>query len=360
MPGQLRDRPVLAHVLLPLVAGLCALAIFILDTITELEIAAAVLYVAVVLMAVSFCQARGVLFITVGCMALTVLSHFLSPGLKLGVTAVANALLSLTAIGVTAFLALKNQSAVIALQRARAELAHVTRMTTLGELTASIAHEVNQPLTGVVSNANACLRWLAAQPPNLEEARLAVERVADDGIRASEFIRRVRALARRAPLQKSWLDINEPITDVAALIRNELQQNRVAIDLHLASDLPPVLGDRVQLQQVILNLIMNAVEAMSGADATTRELSIRSEKADLEGVVVTVRDSGSGLDPKTLDQLFDAFYTTKQGGMGMGLAISRTIVEAHGGRLWATPNVPHGAIFQFRLPVRKEAKPHEG
>ena len=178
MPGQLRDRPVLTHVLLPLVAGACAVAIFILDTVTELEIAAAVLYVAVVLMAVSFCQARGVLFITVGCMALTVLSHFLSPGLKSGVTAVANALLSLTAIGVTAFLASKNQSAVIALQRARAELAHVTRMTTLGELTASIAHEVNQPLTGVVSNANACLRWLSAQPPNLEEARLAVERVA--------------------------------------------------------------------------------------------------------------------------------------------------------------------------------------
>ena len=337
MLRQVRDRPVLTRILLPLVAGVCAVAIFILDTVTELEIAAAVLYVAVVLMAVSFCQARGVLFITAGCMALTVLSHFLSPGSKLGVTAVANALLSLTAIGVTAFLALKNQSAVMALQRARAELAHVTRMTTLGELTASIAHEVNQPLTGVVSNADACLRWLSAQPPNLEEARLAVERVADDGIRASEVIRRVRALARRAPLQKSWLDINEPITDVAALIRNELRQNRVTMDLHLASGLPPVLGDRVQLQQVILNLIMNAVEAMSGADATTRELSIRSEKDDLEGVVVTVRDSGSALDPKTLDQLFDAFYTTKQGGIGMGLAISRTIVEAHGGRTVGQP-----------------------
>ena len=360
MPGHTRDRPVLSNVVLPLLAGACAVAIFILDTVTELEIAAAVLYVAVVLMAVRFCQARGVLFITAGCMALTVLSYFLSPSLGLRVTAVANGLLSLAAIGVTAFLALKNQSAVIALQRARAELAHVTRMTTLGELTASIAHEVNQPLTGVVSNADACLRWLAAQPPNLEEARLAVERVADDGMRASEVIRRVRALARRAPLQKSWLDINEPITDVAALMRHELQQNRVAMDLHLASDLPSVFGDRVQLQQVMLNLIMNAVEAMSGADAATRELSIRSEKDGVEGVVVTVRDSGSGLNPKTLDRLFDAFYTTKQEGMGMGLAISRTIVEAHGGRLWATPNVPQGAIFQFRLPGREEAKTHEG
>jgi C4-dicarboxylate-specific signal transduction histidine kinase len=142
-------------------------------------------------------------------------------------------------------------------------------------------------------------------------------------------------------------------------MRNELRQNRVTMELHLASDLPPVLGDRVQLQQVILNLIMNAVEAMSGADAATRELSIRSEKGDTEDVVVTVRDSGPGLNPKTLDQLFDAFYTTKQDGMGMGLAISRTIVETHRGRLWAAPNVPRGAIFQFRLPGRQEPKPHE-
>jgi PAS domain S-box-containing protein len=259
-----------------------------------------------------------------------------------------------------------------ALQKAQAELAHVTRVTTLGELTASIAHEINQPLAAVVNNASACLRWLAAQ--NLEEARKPASLVIADGHRAGEIIGRIRALAKKAPPQKDWLDLNETIGEVIAMARNAVQRNRVSLRTQLANDLPLILGDRVQLQQVILNLLINAIEAMSGVSDGPRELWVSSEKvteipgeleekalndkALAEGewthVLVVVRDSGPGLDPKRLDCLFDAFYTTKPHGLGMGLAISRSIIEAHGGRLWANANASRGAIFQFALPIREE------
>ena len=234
-----------------------------------------------------------------------------------------------------------------ALHKAQAELAHVTRVTTLGEMTASIAHELNQPLGAVVNNASASLRWLAAN--NLEEARQSATLIIADAHRAGEIIHRVRALAKKAPPRKDWLDINETILEVIALARSEAQKNRVSLQTQLSSDLPLILGDRIQLQQVILNLIINAIEAMSGVNEGPRELLIRSGTDESQDVLVAVRDSGPGLDPNSLDHLFTAFFTTKPQGMGMGLAISRSIIEAHGGRLWVSPNDGPGATFQFTL-----------
>jgi len=235
------------------------------------------------------------------------------------------------------------------------ELAHVNRVATLGELTASIAHEINQPLAAVVNNASACLRWLAAQ--NLEEARQSAALVVADGHRAGEIVARIRGLAKKAPLQKDWLDINETIREVIALIRSQVHRNGIALETQLPDEVhsvPLILADRIQLQQVLLNLIMNAIEAMSGGEDGPRELLVRSGTDESRRVLVAVRDSGPGLDPQSLERLFTAFYTTKPHGLGMGLAISRSIIEAHGGRLWATANEGRGATFQFTLPTGGE------
>jgi len=239
-----------------------------------------------------------------------------------------------------------------ALEKVQAELAHVTRVATLGEMTASIAHEINQPLGAVANSAGACLRWLEAQ--KLEEARQSASRVIAESHRASEIIDRIRALAKRAPARKDWLDVNETIHEVIALVRTELQRKGVALEVQLSDDVPLIFADRVQLQQVILNLMINAVEAMSGAHKGPCELLVRSGTDGSQGVIVSVQDSGPGLDPESLDHVFDAFYTTKPHGLGMGLAISRSIVEAHGGRLWATANSSRGAVFQFKLPIGSE------
>jgi C4-dicarboxylate-specific signal transduction histidine kinase len=304
-------------------------------------------------MSVNFCQTRGVMLVAAGCMALTVLSYFLtrtgSPH-----SGLINHLISLSAIGATTYLALKIESAEVAAHEARAQLTHIARVTTLGELTASIAHEVNQPLAAVVTSANACLRWLAGQPPNLEKAKQAVERIVRDANRASDVVGRVRGLAKRAPSLREWLNINEIMLEVLVLTRREVEQNRITLQTQLSDDLPPVLGDRIQLQQVILNLIINAVEAIGAPDEGPREVLISSAKGESNGVLLTVRDSGRGLDPAKLDDIFDAFHTTKPMGMGMGLAVSRSIIEAHGGRLWAMPNEPRGAAFQFTLPTGRE------
>jgi len=241
-----------------------------------------------------------------------------------------------------------------ALHKAQGELAHVTRVATLGEMSASIAHEVNQTLAAVITNANACLRWLARQSPDLDEARQAIGRIIKDGNRASEVIGRVRALVKKSPPQKDWLNINDIILEVIALARNEMQRNRVSLQTQFSADVPIILGDRIQLQQVILNLIMNAVAAMSGISEGRRELRVSTERDGSNGVITAVRDSGVGLNPESLEHLFDPFYTTKPDGMGMGLAISRSIIEAHGGRLWATLNAPCGAVFQFTLPHDSE------
>jgi signal transduction histidine kinase len=244
------------------------------------------------------------------------------------------------------------KDSMIERERAQAELAHINRVTTMGQLTASIAHEVNQPVTAVFTNADAALRWLGAQPPALEEAREVLRGIIVDGNRASGIIRRIRTLINKTvPTRNDRLDINKTILEVIALTRSEVLRNGVSLQTLLAKDLPLIQGDRVQLQQVILNLIVNAVQAMSGVSERSRELLIGSGKDASTDVLVTVRDSGAGLNPESFDHLFDAFYTTKPGGMGMGLSICRSIIEAHGGQVWATANVPQGAIFQFTLPT---------
>jgi PAS domain S-box-containing protein len=237
------------------------------------------------------------------------------------------------------------------LEQAQANLARVNRVMLVGEMTASIAHEVNQPIAAAVTNAGACLRWLAAQPPDMEKARQALERIIRDGSRAGEVIGRVRALVKKMPPRTDLFDINEAILEVIALAQSELQKLPVNLRTHLASDVPLVTADRVQLQQVILNLIVNAIDAMSGVSDGPRELVVGSGLSDPDDVFVEVRDSGPGLEPENLNRLFDSFYTTKPEGMGMGLSISRSIVESHGGRLWAMANEPHGAVFRFTLPV---------
>ena len=461
--------------LLPAIAAAFALGIFVFDTATTLDIAIAVLYVVVVLLSAMFLQRRGVLIVASGCMALTVLAYVLSHHIEAD-TALVRVVMSLSAIAATAFLALQNQSANMAvreqarlldlthdsifvrdmgdvitywnrgaeelygwrrdealgkvshqlmqtvfpvpleditaellrvgrwegelvhtkrdgsrvtsssrwslqrdergrpvatmetnnditernqaqeaLRRAQAELAHVNRVMTLGELTASIAHEVNQPLAGIVTNGAASLRWLNRKPPELDEARGAVQSMIDDGMRASEVIKRIRALSKKAELQKLRLDVNDLIDDVVRLVERELLDHLVSLRLEVAAALPAVLGDRVQLQQVIINLVMNGMEAMAAVTGRPRVLVIRAHRHEGEQVLIEVRDSGVGIEPQVIDNLFNAFFTTKPNGMGMGLSISRSIIEAHGGRIWATRNSGAGATFQFTLPSYREA-----
>jgi C4-dicarboxylate-specific signal transduction histidine kinase len=341
--------------LLPAVTAALAAAIFIGDTIADLEIAFPAFYTVVVLMSVRFCKRRAVILVGAGCIGLTLLSDLLTAATGSRGIGVINPTISILAIAFTTYLSLKIESEKEAAYEARSQLAHVGRVTTLGELTASIAHEVNQPLAAAVINGNACLRWLADEPPNLGEARQAVTRLIKDANRASEIIAQVRALTKSSPPQKDWLAINNIILATVSLIDSEILQNNVSLRTELADDVPPVQGDRVQLQQVILNLMLNALEAMNQVPEESRLLTISSARIDAKGALVTVQDKGVGLAAENLDRAFNAFYTTKPEGMGMGLAISRTIIEAHGGRIWATPNSPRGAVFQFILPVGVES-----
>jgi PAS domain S-box-containing protein len=241
-----------------------------------------------------------------------------------------------------------------ALREAQMELAHVNRVTTMGQLAASIAHEVNQPLAAVVANAEACLRWLGRGTPDLDAARRSVEWIIDDGSRASEVIRRVRALANKTSPEKAPLDVNDVVRETIALVQREPISHQVSLRMELAPALPTILGDRVQLQQVIINVVMNGIEAMQPVTDRPRELVVRSGQDETQQVLVSVTDCGVGISAENADRLFNAFFTTKSSGMGMGLSICRSIVEAHGGRLWATANVPHGATFQFTLPVNAD------
>jgi PAS domain S-box-containing protein len=252
--------------------------------------------------------------------------------------------------------AVRANQAEAALRTVQSELAHVTRVTTLGELTASIAHEVNQPLAAIVSNGGACLRWLARDTPEHDEARAAVERMINEGNRAAEVIRRVRVLAKKTDALPAPLPINEVIDEVGLLLQHEVFNHRASLRLELAPELPLVLVDRVQLQQVIINLVMNGMEAMTTVSDRPRELKIRSQR-EADAVLVAVQDSGVGIDPEHVDRLFNAFFTTKPSGMGMGLSICRSIIEAHGGKLWASRNAGAGATFQFTLPVSPEHAP---
>ena len=247
-----------------------------------------------------------------------------------------------------------------ALGKARSDLAHVARVTSLGALTASIAHEVNQPLSGIITNASTCLRMLAADPPNVDGAQETARRTIRDGNRASDVITRLRALFSKKEATTEPVDLNEATREVIALSSSDLQRSRVVLRSELADDLPPVTGDRVQLQQVILNLLLNAADAMSGVDDRPRHLTIGTEREEGDRVRLTVRDTGVGIDPHNMDGLFDAFYTTKSAGMGMGLSVSRSIIESHHGRLWAAPNDGPGATFSFSIPRTSEGMDTQG
>jgi C4-dicarboxylate-specific signal transduction histidine kinase len=243
-----------------------------------------------------------------------------------------------------------------ALHIARMELAHVSRLTTLGELTTSIVHEVSQPLGAMVASAAAGARWLAAEPPDIAEARSVLNNISADGKRAREVIARIRALTKRQALRTELLDLNRKILDMVALTEHEVRSHEIVLRTELDRTLSHVAGDRVQLQQVLLNLIVNAIEAMSGIHDRSRELTIVSERDGPSAVAVEVRDSGTGLNVESAERVFEAFYTTKPEGIGIGLSISRSIVEAHGGRLVARPNKPYGAVFRFSLPLAGEGQ----
>lgn len=470
---QLSSAPVRPSLAMPVLAAIVAVAIFVVDTVTPLDIAIAVLYVAVVLLAMDFAGRTGILIVAAGCAALTVLSYMITHDHDPASGPFLRCMISLVAIGITAALAARHQGtmeslrehaslldlthdtifvrnrddiitywnraatelygwrpdqavgrkaaellktefpmpfeAIMAevartgrwegelvhttrdgrrvtvasrwavqrdgrgrpasiletnnditsqrtvedgLHRARSELAHVARVATLGELTASIAHEVNQPLAAVVTNGEACLRWLAREVPDLAQARSSVEHMIRNGQRASEVVRRLRALSRKADPNYAAVSLADVVNDVATLVSRELLARRVTLAVNGPADLR-VYGDRVQLQQVVMNLMMNGIQAMDGVHDRPRQLTVELSAAP-EGALLVVTDKGPGIDPKAVSHLFDAFYTTKADGMGMGLSISRSIVEAHGGRIWATNGDGGGARLHVSLPALQE------
>jgi len=237
-----------------------------------------------------------------------------------------------------------------ALRQAQADLARASRVSSMGELTASLAHEIKQPIAAAITNSNTCLRWLSRDQPDLEEARAAASRIVQDGRRAGEIVNRVRLLFEKDTLQRELVDLNEIIREMMLLLHSEATKFAVLVRTQLAPDLPEVMGDRVQLQQVLMNLMMNSIDAMRDVDGT-RELTIQSQRGENGQVLISVSDTGMGLPPQQADKIFNAFFTTKTHGTGMGLRISRSIVESHGGRLWAADNSPRGATFQFTLPA---------
>jgi C4-dicarboxylate-specific signal transduction histidine kinase len=241
------------------------------------------------------------------------------------------------------------------MHEAREALVRISRLNTMGELSASIAHEINQPLGAIVANGQACLRFLSAEPPDLEEVKEAVDEMVSDGRRASEVLRRIRVMVRNTAPERKPFDVNGAISEVVALTRHEREKQRVSVRIELGDDLPLVVADRVQVQQVVLNLVMNGVEAMHEVENRPRVLTVKSTASDDQTVAVAVEDLGTGFDSTNFGRLFDPFFTTKTEGMGMGLSICNSIVRAHGGRLSASPGSTHGAVFCFTLPTTREA-----
>jgi C4-dicarboxylate-specific signal transduction histidine kinase len=339
--------------LLPAATLALALAVFVADALTPADCVFSGAYAVVVLMAGRFCRGRRLVLVAAGCAGLTILAQIWADHFTVGAAQIAsigafNTLDSVLVIGLATYFILRGQAAEVALQRAQSDLARVSRVTVMGELTASIAHEVNQPIAAAVTNARACLRWLAADTPNLEEARAAAGRIVDDGTRAAEIIARIRRFFVKGAAEQRPVDLNQLTRETVELIAPEAARHAVSVRTDLERDLPPVLGDGVQLQQVLVNLMLNAIEAMH-ATAGPRELALKTGRSARDTVTLSVSDVGQGLPPQ--QEIFDAFVTTKAEGTGMGLSISRSIIETHQGRIWAAANRPSVATFSFSLPA---------
>jgi len=342
---------------LPLATVALAVAIFTADALTPPDCVVSGLYVLVVLMAGRFTQGRKLWVVCLGCVGLAVLSQVLAHQLVSSSTQLfyigsANLAVGIVTIVMSGYLVQRGQASQAALRRAQADLAHVSRVTTMGELTASIAHEINQPIAGVVTNASACLRWLAGAGNALEveEARAAATRIVRDGTRAAEIISRIRQIFVKGGAERQSTDINQLVRDTIDLLASEFGRHRISLRTDLALGLAPLWVDPVQVQQVLVNLIANSVDAMKNQPGA-RELTIKSWSLDRGGATISVSDNGQGLPAGDTERLFDAFVTTKAQGTGMGLSISRSIIEAHDGELAAVNNLPKGATFHFTLPV---------
>jgi C4-dicarboxylate-specific signal transduction histidine kinase len=330
--------------------GLVMAAIFAADTLTDYAVAAACFYAAVILAASRILNPRGLVLLAAACVALTGVSFFLTRfgTYRIGLV---NSAIGMLVIVITTYLSLKMEAAKAAVQEAQARLLRVARASTVGELTTSIAHEVNQPLAAIASSAEASQRWLAQDPPNVDKARQTLARILADAHRASDVIARIRGLTRGASPERLGFDLNQAVLEMLALSRSELEQHAVIVTTQFDDELPLVLGDRVQVQQVIGNLILNAVDAMDGIPAAARRLTLRSLRVDGGRVALSVRDHGSGLPLEAPERVFDAFWTTKSGGLGLGLSLSRSILEANGGQIRAEPAEGGGAHFVFELPI---------
>lgn len=345
--------------MLPIATAALALGVFAADALTPPDWVFPGFYVLIVVMAARFCRARALWLVSAACSTLTILAQLISHQLEHRSTQVAyigafNTFDSILVIQLATFFILRGQAANAALQRAQADLAHVGRVTTMGELTASIAHEVNQPIAGVVTNASACLRWLAGDTPDLEKARAAATRIVRDGTRAADIISRIRQIFVKGGSHRQSVNVNQLVRETIDLLSNEATRHAITIRMTLADDAPLVMADRVQLQQVVVNLVMNSIDAMKAVKGA-RELGLTSQRSDTGQLSVSVSDTGLGLPQDEMDRLFDPFFTTKPHGTGMGLSISRSIIEAHQGQLWAAPNGPKGAIFHFTLPAEQDS-----
>ena len=345
MPALPSRRP-----LALLALGAVMAAIFAADTVTDYAVAAACFYAAVILAASRLLPRRGLIALAAVCIVLTGLSFFLTRfgTYRIGLV---NSAIGMLVIGITTYLTLKMEAAKAAVHDAQARLLRVARASTVGELTTSIAHEVNQPLAAIASSAEASQRWLAQQPPNVDKARQTLARILADAHRASDVIARIRGLTRGAAPQRQGFDLNLAVEEMLALSRSELDQHGVVVATVLADGLPPVFADRVQVQQVIGNLILNAVDAMAEVPAAQRRLSLVTAGEDRDQVSLRVRDRGVGLPLEAPERVFDAFWTTKALGLGLGLSLSRSIIDANDGQIRAERPAGGGACFVFTLPV---------
>lgn len=330
--------------------GVVMAAIFAADTLTDYAVAAACFYAAVILAASRMLAPRGVLLLAATCIALTGLSFFLTRfgTYRIGLV---NSAIGMLVIGITAYLSLKMEAAKAAVQEAQARLLRVARASTVGELTTSIAHEVNQPLAAIASSAEASQRWLAQDPPNVDKARQTLARILADAHRASDVIARIRGLTRGARPERRGFDLNAAAQEMLALSRSELEQHAVLVSTQFDDALPPVFADRVQVQQVIGNLILNAVDAMVDVPPGARRLLLQTTLLGSERALLSVRDHGSGLPLEAPERVFDAFWTTKSGGLGLGLSLSRSILDANDGQIRAESVAGGGARFVVELPT---------